>query len=191
MKASFFQTHGICGVVCYSVWSQPQQNSDPRLILMEKLKRVNHSTLIFMAIYPKNVYSWRENVGNVGINMCEREKIAGYASDSCQNPGEPSWIYREERKMVLAFQEVSIKWWFWSGLKGILYVLCDFFLSKQISVWLTKTTQNDWEMREPVWHHSPAAGDGTTGQVTAEEENMDESDLTWVKSMRHMSGVCG
>lgn len=63
----------VCGVV-ECVWSQPQQNSDPHLIWMEKLKRVNHSTLIFMAIYPKNVYSRRENVRNVGIGMCERGK---------------------------------------------------------------------------------------------------------------------
>lgn len=78
----------VCGVV-ECVWLQPQQNSDPHLIWMEKQKRVNHSTLIFMAIYPKNVYSRRENVRNVGIGMCEREKIAGWASDTCQNPEEP------------------------------------------------------------------------------------------------------
>lgn len=49
----FSKPMAVCGVACYSVCSQPQQNSDPHLILMEKLKRVNHSTLIFMAYLPK------------------------------------------------------------------------------------------------------------------------------------------
>lgn len=82
------------------LWCDHNHSRTLILILMEKLKRVNHNTLIFLVTYPKNVHSRRENVGNVGIIVCEREKFADYVSDSCQNPGEASCICREERKMV-------------------------------------------------------------------------------------------
>lgn len=101
-----------CGVVCYGVWLHPPQNSDPDLIFTEKLNRFNRSTIIFVAIYQKNVYSNTEMLESI----CARgKKIGGYACDTCQSPAGTSCIYREERKMASAFREVSIN----SGFKQV------------------------------------------------------------------------
>lgn len=54
-----------------------------------------------------------------------------------------------------------------------------FFLSKQMSIWLTKTARNDWESGEPVWHPSPAAAERTSCQVTAGEET--RMSLIWLR----------
>lgn len=102
----------VCGVVCYSVWLHQPQNSDPDLIFTEKLNRFNHSTIISMAIYQKNVYSNTEMLQSICARL---KKIAGYTSDTCQSPAETSYIYWEERKMASAFQEVSLN----SGFKQV------------------------------------------------------------------------
>lgn len=87
---------------------------NPDLIFMEKPKRVNHSSLIFMAIYPKNVYS----------------KTRRYCWDECVCEGGKDcrfciWhLSKPRRKWREPFRKFQLNGGFWNG---IIYLLCFFF----------------------------------------------------------------